>query len=360
MNPPLPANDAKRIEALDKLAVMDTPSETAFDELAWLAAHACSSRWAQINFVHSARVWTKANVGFPETEQRRNLSPCAYVISAADLVVIPDTYEDERTKLNPLVIQGPKIRFYAGVPLLTDNGEAVGTLCVMDTDPHKMTVAQGGALWALSRQVMVNLGSGTRKTATDAHSKFGDADARERAHQHAERIAVMAEQMPAILWTTDDKLRFTATLGAASETFHMKPAEVMGKTLQEFFGTDDPSFTPIAAHLAVLRGATPGPLRWSGWGHTMEVRVTPLLDKGGAVVGCLGMALDITDRMSIDQAANRVRDDFRALVAASSKAISIDGHSVEPSAGGTVVGSGWPPSGEDIARILDDIEKRTA
>ncbi|MCJ7831905.1 MAG: hypothetical protein MUP92_00460, partial [Actinobacteria bacterium] len=240
MNAPLPSNDAKRVEALEAFRIMDTEHETTFDELAWLAAHACGSRFAQINFVHSARVWSKANVGFPVTEQRRNMAPCSYVVLESDMTVIPDTYEDDRTSLSPIVIQGPRVRFYAGVPLITRDGFAIGTLCVMDTDPRTLTVSQGGALWAISRQVMANLYAHDSVGRSGRHSALEDDDARELVQQHAERIATLAEQMPAILWTTDDQLRFTSTMGAAMNQFHMKPTEVMGKTLQEYFGTDDP------------------------------------------------------------------------------------------------------------------------
>lgn len=358
MNAPLPANDARRVEALNSLHIMDTERESAFDELAWLAAHACGSRFAQINFVHSARVWTKANVGFPETEQRRNVSPCSYVVSASDIIVIPDTYEDDRTSLCPIVIQGPRVRFYAAVPLLTRDGHAVGSLCVMDTDPRALTVSQGGALWAVSRQVMTNLYARDSETAEGSLAPE-DTDGEERARHHAERIAWIAEQMPAILWTTDDQLRFTTTLGSAMEPFHLKPTEVMGKTLQEYFGTDDPAFAPIAAHIAALRGDTPGPLRWSGWGHTLEVRITQLRNGNGETIGCLGMALDITERVAIDRAANRVRDDFRVLVEAASRAVPVDGHEVVTSGGSSGVGPG-ALAAEDVIHQLDGITRRSA
>lgn len=358
MQAPLPANDARRVAALDGFHIMDTGHETAFEELVWLAAHACGSRFAQINFVHSARVWTKANVGFPETEQRRNISPCAYVVSASDMIVIPDTYEDERTSLSPMVIQGPRVRFYAAVPLLTRDGYAIGSLCVMDTDPRTLTVSQGGALWAISRQVMASLYARDTKTA-EKHPTPKDTDGEERARRHAERIVSIAEQMPAILWTTDDQLRFTATLGAAVEPFHMKPSEVLGKTLQEYFGTDDPAFAPIAAHISVLRGDTPGPLRWSGWGHTLEVRITQLRDGEGETIGCLGMALDITERAAIDRAADRVRADFRILVEAASRAIPVDGHDVAAPGDASEAAVG-APAAEELISQLDGITRRSA
>jgi PAS domain S-box-containing protein len=354
----MPANDAKRVAALDSFHIMDSEHETSFDELAWLAAHSCGSRFAQINFVHSARVWTKANVGFPETEQRRNVSPCSYVVSASDMVVIPDTYEDDRTSLCPIVIQGPRIRFYAAVPLLTRDGYAIGTLCVMDTDPRTLTVSQGGSLWAVSRQVMANLNARDARTAAE-HSTLGEDDGEERARLHAERIASIAEQMPAILWTTDTQLRFTTTLGSAMEPFHMRPTEVMGKTLQEYFGTDDPAFAPIAAHIAALRGDTPGPLRWSGWGHTLEVRITQLRSKDGEITGCLGMALDITERVNIDRAADRVRDDFRVLVDAASRAVPIDGHEVVDSTEGSSPGADSPTT-DDVIHQLNGMTRRSA
>jgi PAS domain-containing protein len=356
MNAPLPANEAKRLAALDAMGVMDTPTETTFDELAWLAAHACGSRFAQINFVHSSRVWTKANIGSAETEERRNISPCAYVVSSGDLVVIPDTYEDERTKLSPMVIQGPRIRFYAGVPLLAEGGEAIGTVCVMDTDPHKMTVSQGGALWAISRQIMANLGS-RRSLQHQAHSAIADPDVEERARTHDRRISAMVEQVPAVMWTTDTDLRFTLTLGSVSSAFHLKPSEVMGSSLQEYFGIDDDAFPPIAAHLAVLRGEAAGPLRWSGWGRTLEVRIEPLLSPDGEVIGCLGVGLDIGDRIEIDRAAARLQQDFLALALATARPTAVDGHGMEDS-GGTATLQGT--LGGDAAGLLDRIRRHTA
>lgn len=363
--PKLPDNERERIQALDRLAILNTPPEVDFNDLAWLAAYTCGARFAQINFVHTNRVWTKANIGFPETEVRRAVSPCSIVVSTGDVVIITDTYDDPRVNLSPLVVQGPKIRFYAGAPIKTQDGETIGTLCVMDDRPRDLTPPQQTALWSLARQAATCLGLRRRQEPAQKRAVSED-DTERRVHEYTKRVRSLVEQMPAALWSTDEGLRMTMTLGGALDDMHLRASEVVGKTLFDVFGTEDPEFAPIAAHLKALTGAVPGPLRWTGWGRTLEVRIVPLRADDGTVNGTLGIGIDVTERVKAGRAMERFEDTFKAMVEAASRAVPIDGHGVEDLEAQLhtdiehVVGSDALAANPELAALLESVHRQSA
>ncbi len=157
MTAPIPKNEAKRIKVLWQYEVLDTVPEEVFDELTALASHICGAPIALITLVDENRQWFKSRVGVNLTQTGRDVSICAHTILQSDLLIIPDTMLDARFKDNPLVTSPPKIRFYAGAPLITPDGYALGTLCVIDLAPHQMTDDQRQALRVLARHVMTQL-----------------------------------------------------------------------------------------------------------------------------------------------------------------------------------------------------------
>ena len=152
-----PRNELKRQAALESFGVLDSEAERAYDDIVLLASQICGTPQALMGLVDSDRVWHKATVGVPVSEAPRDISFCGHTILQTEPLVIDDLAQDERFADNPLVIDGPHIRFYAGAPLLTDNGYAVGTLCAMDTVPHTLDAEQRGALAALARQLVAQL-----------------------------------------------------------------------------------------------------------------------------------------------------------------------------------------------------------
>lgn len=157
MKAPLPKNEAKRIKVLWEYDVLDTVPEEVFDELADLAGLICGAPIALISMVDENRQWFKSRVGVAIKETSRDVSMCAHAILQEELFIIADATKDKRFKDNPLVTSGPKIRFYAGAPLITPDGHALGTLCVIDKVPRHLTKNQKQALRVLARHVMTQL-----------------------------------------------------------------------------------------------------------------------------------------------------------------------------------------------------------
>lgn len=145
--------ETQRLSALHRYRILDTEPERRFDDLAMLASHVCGTPMALITLVDEHRQWFKSRVGVSVSETSRAVSFCAHAIEQPDLFVVPDTLQDDRFRDNPHVTGDPHIRFYAGAPLVTPDGHALGTLCVMDSRTRTLTAAQRGALEALRRQV---------------------------------------------------------------------------------------------------------------------------------------------------------------------------------------------------------------
>ena len=146
MKPPLrTVDEAGRLEALRQYHLLDTPPDQALDDLTALAAQICEAPISLISLVDDHREWFKSKVGWSIGETPRELSFCAHVITQPDLFIVPDAAEDERFADNPFVTGDPHIRFYAGAPLVAPQGEALGTLCVIDRVPrHADAVSAGG------------------------------------------------------------------------------------------------------------------------------------------------------------------------------------------------------------------------
>jgi GAF domain-containing protein len=157
LKPPVPPYEAERLETLRSYQVLDTLPEREFDDLALLASHVCETPSSAISLVDEHRQWFKARVGLSVTETARDMAFCAHAICRRELFIVPDARADERFAGHPWVTGGSKIRFYAGAPLTTPEGHALGTLCVADQTPRSLSAAQQDALRALARQVMSRL-----------------------------------------------------------------------------------------------------------------------------------------------------------------------------------------------------------
>jgi GAF domain-containing protein len=157
MNVPIPNNEAERLAALKEYRVLDTGTEQLYDDIATLAAHICQVPIAMISLVDEARQWFKARVGMNHVQTPREIAFCAHTILQREPFVVRDAKKDRRFANNALVTGEPYIRFYAGFPLVNQEGLAVGTLCAIDRKPRALSAKQEKAMQALVRQVMALL-----------------------------------------------------------------------------------------------------------------------------------------------------------------------------------------------------------
>ena len=158
MKAALPANETARLETLNNSGLLDSLPEQAYDDITLLASHICETPMAMVTLVDENRQWFKSKVGLPLSETPREYAFCAHaILEPNELFVVPDAKLDTRFADNPFVSSDPRIRFYAGVPLVTPEGHALGSLCVIDQKPRQLTDTQLRALQALSRQVMAQI-----------------------------------------------------------------------------------------------------------------------------------------------------------------------------------------------------------
>lgn len=154
--------EAERLKTLREYCVLDTGRDAPFDELALLASRICQTPIALISLVDKDRIYFKSAVGLDAKEVSSSQSFCGQAITRRDITIIKDAREDQRFYNHPLVISDPHIRFYAAAPLLSPNGHAVGTLCVIDHVPRTINLEQQEALRILAHQIITQLELGIR------------------------------------------------------------------------------------------------------------------------------------------------------------------------------------------------------
>lgn len=147
-------NEAERLQALRSYGILDTAVEPAFDDITRIASHVCQTPISVVNLIDQGRQWFKSEIGLGVRETPLESSICAHAILEHSFLEVPDTTLDKRFDCNPLVTGEPHLRFYAGALLRTPDGLPLGTVCVLDHKPRKLTQDQRDVLAALARQVM--------------------------------------------------------------------------------------------------------------------------------------------------------------------------------------------------------------
>ncbi len=167
-NLPVPLNESERLKALKKYRILDTLPEAEFDRLTELASMICGTSISLVSLIDEDRQWFKARTGLGVTETDRSLAFCQYAIMGTEIFEVEDATLDERFKDNSLVTSDPNIRFYAGYPLTDPNGYALGSLCVIDDHPGKLTEKQQRSLQLLA-EVAISLIVERRNREEQAH-----------------------------------------------------------------------------------------------------------------------------------------------------------------------------------------------
>lgn len=255
---PLPKNEAARLEALRTFGILDTPPERIFDDLTRLTSYICGTPIAFIGFMDADRLWFKSRIGWDASEIPREMSFCAHTILQSDVLVESDTLADQgRLALCPLATHGG-IRFYAGAPLMSSEGYALGTLCVMDSIPRGLSGGQTDALRLLARQVislvesrrpavgplisahspLLDAGFSESRAKVQGFSFWRDISEQKRAHdalRHSEQRlhGIIGSAMDAII-TVDHSQRIVVFNSAAEEIFRCNASQALGLSIDKF------------------------------------------------------------------------------------------------------------------------------
>ena len=150
---PLPIDELTRVSRLHTLRILDTPPERVYEETVALAARLCAAPICMVSLLDETRQWFKARIGISVCETQREHAFCNRTIQSDQPYIVEDAVADPTLRDNPLVTGEPRVRFYAGVPLMLSDGARVGALCVIDTVPRTLTDLQLQSLTVLARQL---------------------------------------------------------------------------------------------------------------------------------------------------------------------------------------------------------------
>jgi PAS domain S-box-containing protein len=311
--------EAERLAALDRYAILDTPTEQTFDELVQLASEICGAPVAVVNFIADTRQWFKAETGIGVREMPLDLSICRHVLLEPGLTVVPDLRDDPRFDRNPLVEQDGGLRFYAGALVETPEGLPLGTVCVLDTKPRPdgLDGYQGRLLLALARQVASELElrrTGLEREAEIARLRAAEEELRRsetRFRSLFEQAAVGVAQMDLSgTWRLANR-RLAEILG------YDDPAELIGQRHATITHPDDlPEdlriiAAAIAARQPIIRRQKRY-LRRDGSPVWVVVTVSVVFDESGRPSHLVSVVEDITERRVAEERERAARDQLRA------------------------------------------------
>jgi formate hydrogenlyase transcriptional activator len=309
--PPLPENEATRLQTLRDYAVLDTPPEGAFDDLALLASRICGSPSATVSLIDAERQWFKARVGVSFSETPRDLAFCAHAILQKDVFVVPDALKDPLFAENPLVTREPGIRFYAGAPLIAPDGSAIGTLCVFDAVPRELAPEQAEALRALAREVVAQLELRRVRRVLDA-AAITSRQSEEALRASEELKTRIIEGSRDCIKLLDLEGRLLSMNAGGREALEICDFSTVAN--QPWVGFWEDPQDRAAAEAAIAAARAGGMGQFVGYFETVQNRkprwfdvvVSPILDAHGKPERLLAVSRDVTDR-------KRSEDLFRSL-----------------------------------------------
>ena len=295
------SDDSARLQALDRYGILDTEPEAAFDDLTQLAAHIFVVPIALVSLVDAKRQWFKSKVGLHVRETPKEISFCIHAIQEKQIFEVPDALQDARFRTSPLVTGDPRIRFYAGAPLATPDGQNIGTLCLIDRVPRRLTTEQREILSRLARQVMTQLEF--RRTAAQL--------AQEAVFQQT----ILNSAASAVIAATPDGV-ITHFNPAAEQMLGYTKEEMIGKLTPAVFHDPlevaarapdlsrevDAIIAPgFEVFVAKARTGQPETREWTyvrkdGSRFPVLLSVSALRNDAGEITGFLGIARDITER----------------------------------------------------------------
>lgn len=290
---PIGTDEPARLEALARYEVLDTPADPSFDRIVALAARLFDAPIALVSLVATGRQWFKAKVGLQACETGRDVSFCAYALTAEEPLVVLDATRDPRFADNALVTGAPDIRFYAGAPLRTPSGHVLGTLCVIDSKPRPQPEpALLEHLTALAAMTVDALES--HRLQVQLHRRQQSL-----ARDLSQRLQALNRAAPLAIVTLDLAGRVTGINPAATQIFGYSEEEALGQPLPAEPGAE----TDAAPLMLGAVGHGIESRRRHRDGHLVDVSLAqaPLRGPDGSVTGTVVMAEDIGARKRLER-----------------------------------------------------------
>lgn len=300
--PARPENEVDRLAALARYEIVDTPGEAEFDDFTLLAAQICGTPIALISLIDARRQWFKSRTGLDDVETDRAISFCGHAILADGLFEVGDAALDGRFHDNPLVSGGPLIRYYAGEPLVTDDGFRLGTLCVIDQIPRALTPSQREALAALARRVMHQIESRRTSRLLDEKSRF------QQAVLDSTDIALIATGLDGTISSFNRGAQ--AMLGYPADTMAGRAiGDLFATPLQPALGAGDYAQQMLALAQRDEKAFEEWQIRRSdGSLIPVQLSVTAVRAQDGRLLGALHVAQDTSARHRAQAAQRRATD----------------------------------------------------
>lgn len=335
--PPLPSNEAQRLDDLHEYGILDTGSERIFDEIAELASAICGTPYAAVSLIDRDRQWFKAAYGMSARQLPREDGVCGHAILARELFEVQDTDKDERFSNNPALSGSPKIRFYGGSQLNSDRGNTIGMLCVLDSVPRKLTAAQRLSLKQLADVLMAVLEAARQSRQLNWFSALVD--------EVSDEIFISDPLTLRYLYANASALR---SLGYTLERLRqMTPMDV----------TKDQNRQKFEGYVEQLRSGVPYVIfegvrqRINGEPYPVEVRWQLLTTRGREVI--LSFVHDIAQRKEVERMKNEfisvVNHELRTPLTSIHGAVKL----LEQGAGGVLP----PPAARLIALAAKNTER---
>lgn len=288
---PLPEAEALRLAKLQSYDVLDTLPQTAFDDIVALASSICGTPIALISLIDQDRQWFKAKTGLSVTETARDVAFCSHAILQPDqIMVVEDASKDERFHDNPLLAGEVGLRFYAGAPIVTEDGHALGTVCVIDTQPRQLSPSEQSSLRILSRMVMSLLEHERQQRASKARHE-------QEARRARDVLMAMAVSTLDLIAYIDCDERYQAVNQTWLDYWGCRSDHVVGMHVRERVGAAvyETEVQPLinralagelVSYQHLVRFHARGP-------RFMEISLIPDIDATGAVQGVILRSHDV-------------------------------------------------------------------
>ena len=290
--PLLPDREQDRLAALDSYSIVDSPPGALLEAIPRLAATGCEMPCAVLGLMGSDRLWVKAAVGLPGVSViPRSDAFCAYTILGDQLLEIPDMLADERFAANPLVVDGPRFRYYAGMPIIDAGGNAIGTVCVLDTRPRRLSPQQRELLIQQARFALALIEASSSENA--------------RLEQARGQLSRITDNIPVPVAFIGPDQRYRFANRAYSDWFGVDHELITGLPVREVIGDDAYRHDVHPIELCLRGRAVSEEYRMtlkSGRACHVRIDFVPERDRKGAVVGFYALVNDVSAQKALEAA----------------------------------------------------------